>query len=58
MMQFPLIVAQQTLDFIEVAREGLYELYLFLMRTVRDGRFAWVFIIVLLILIYQRFFKK
>ncbi len=58
MMALVFVVAQQTLNFFQVAREGLWELYLFFMQTIRDGRIAWVLVIVVGVLIYQRFLKK
>jgi hypothetical protein len=59
MMMVPVfVVAQQTLNFFQVAREGLWELYLFFLQTIRDGRIAWLLVIVAGVLVYQRFFKK
>ena len=52
------VLAQQRLSFIEETRAGLWELWLFFMRTIRDGRVAWVLVIVAGIIVYQRFFRK
>jgi len=53
-----LILAQQTLDFVQVMRDALWELYLWLLETIRSGRIIWLFVVVAGILFYQRFIKK
>lgn len=52
------LVAQQTLNWFDVARDGLRDLYLWSIQFVRSGRVAWVLAIVAGILLYQRFMKK
>lgn len=52
------LVAQQMLNWFDVARDGLRDLYLWFIQFVRSGRIAWVLLIVAGILVYQRFFKK
>ena len=51
-------VAQQRLNWFDVARDGLWELYLWFVQFIRTGRIAWVLLIVAAVLIYQRFKKK
>lgn len=58
MMSGILILAQQTLDFFQVIREGLWELYLWFLHTIRTGRIVWALVVVAGIIIYYRFFKK
>ena len=52
------LVAQQMLNWFDVARDGLRDLYLWFIQFVRSGRIAWVVAIVAGILLYQRFTKK
>ena len=58
MMTDILILAQQTLDFFQVIREGLWELYLWFLHTIRTGRIVWALAVVAAIIIYYRFIKK
>ncbi len=57
-MRDAFVLAQQTLDFFQVARDGLWELYLFVLQSIRNGRILWVLVIVAVVIAYQRFFKK
>jgi len=57
-MTLNVLLAQQRLSFIQEAIEGLRELWYFFMQTVQDGRIAWVVVVVVGVLLYQRFLKK
>lgn len=58
MMPDTIVLAQQTLNFFDVARDGLWELYLWLVQFVRSGRIVWVLVLIAGIIFYQRFIKK
>jgi hypothetical protein len=53
-----LILAQQMLNWFDVIRDALWELYLWFIQFVRTGRVVWVLVIVAAIIMYQRFKKK
>jgi len=52
------VLAQQSVDFFQAIRDAVWELYLWLLETVRSGRIVWAFVVVAAIIVYQRFFKK
>jgi hypothetical protein len=52
------VLAQQSLNWFDEIRAGLWELWLFILRSLRDGTVAWVLLVVAAFLIYQRFFRK
>ncbi|HUF48983.1 MAG TPA: hypothetical protein VMM93_14290 [Vicinamibacterales bacterium] len=51
-------LAQQSLSWFDEAKDGLWDLWLWFNRALRDGTVAWVLLVVAAFLIYQRFFRK
>ena len=58
MMSPVVVLAQQSLNWFDETRSGLWDLWLFILRSLRDGTVAWVLLVLVAFLIYQRFFRK
>lgn len=52
------VLARQSLNWFDETKAGLYDLWLWFNRALRDGTVAWVLLVVVAILVYQRFFRK